>query len=291
MPLRIDPKSLAAALLCHNFTFPLAHPPIKSDPVWVDPPPRDSLSVPMPPLLPQIRRAFTLIELLLVIAIIAILVSITIPALSSSRETARRIKCLANLKGIGGGISGYMNDSKDLLPRVRPLHASGGNTNDPSLLDVMVVYLSVNAPEREDEANPNSNFIHVSDVFICPADRIGKDPATNYEPLWRTSGTSYEYLAGEMMVFAEQLTVPDPQGAVTEVFKDPKWRDLPVVLDNDDWHTLRRGQVPRNGLFFGDWHSDWAGSVVRFDSQDPRLLRLVCDLVVTYGRRLFPGCN
>ena len=107
----------------------------------------------MPPLLhhirPHMKRAFTLVELLLVIAIIAILVSITIPALGSSRETARRIKCLANLKGIGGGIAGYMNDSKDLLPRVRPLHASGGNTNDPSLLDVMVVYLSVNAPERE----------------------------------------------------------------------------------------------------------------------------------------------
>ncbi len=245
----------------------------------------------MPPLLPQIRRAFTLVELLLVIAIIAILVSITIPALGSSRETARRVKCLANLKGIGGGIAGYMNDSKDLLPRVRPLHASGGNTNDPSLLDVMVVYLSVNAPEREDDTNPNSNFTHVSDVFICPSDRIGKDPATNFEPLWRTSGTSYEYLAGEMMVFSEQVTVADPQGATTEVFKDPKWRDLPVVLDNDDWHTLRRGQVPRNGLFFGDWHADWAGNVVRFDSQDPRLLRLVCDLVVTYGRANFPGCN
>ena len=249
----------------------------------------------MPPLLPHLRphmkRAFTLVELLLVIAIIAILVSITIPALGSSRETARRIKCLANLKGIGGGIAGYMNDSKDLLPRVRPLHASGGNTNDPSLLDVMVVYLSVNAPEREDVDNPNSYFAHVSDVFICPSDRVGKDPATNFEPLWRTSGTSYEYLAGEMMVFSEQVTVADPQGATTEVFKDPKWRDLPVVLDNDDWHTLRRGQVPRNGLFFGDWHADWAGNIVRFDSQDPRLLRLVCDLIVTYGRGNFPGCN
>ncbi len=243
-------------------------------------------------MLPHLRRGFTLIELLLVIGIIAILVSITIPALGSSRETARRIKCLANLKGIGGGIAGYMNDSKDLLPRVRPLHdPASGNTNDPSLLDVMVVYLSVNAPEREDPANPNSFFTGVSDVFICPSDRIGKDVATNFEPLWRTSGTSYEYLAGEMMVFAEQLTVVDPQGAATQVFKDPKWRDLPVVLDNDDWHPLRRGQVPRNGLFFGDWHSDWAGAVVRFDSQDPRLQRLVCDLIVNYGRRMFPGCN
>jgi prepilin-type N-terminal cleavage/methylation domain-containing protein len=249
----------------------------------------------MLPPLPQLlaaRRAFTLVELLLVIAIIAILVSITLPALGSSRETARRIKCLANLKGIGGGIAAYMNDSKDLLPRVRPLHdPANGNTNDPSLLDVMVVYLSVNSPEREDPNDPNSFFTHVSDVFICPGDRVGKDPATNYEPLWRTSGCSYEYLAGEMMVFAEQLTVVDPQGATTQVYRDPKWRDLPVLLDNDDWHAFRKGAVPRNGLFFGDWHADWAGNIVRFDSQDPRLLQLVCDLIVNYGRRVFPGCN
>lgn len=238
-------------------------------------------------------RGFTLVELLLVIAIIAILVSITIPALGSSRETARRIKCLANLKGIGGGIAAYMNDSDEILPSVRPLHESTGNSNDRSLLDVMVDYLAVPAPEREVPDDLTTPFIHVSDVFICPADRVGRDAATKFEPLWRTSGTSYEYLAGEMMVFAEQVTIPKEKVAsvVTQVYKDPKWRDLPIMLDNDDWHPLRRGQVPRNGLFFGDWRADWAGNIVRFDSQDPRLLRLVCDLVVTYGQRPFSGCN
>ena len=240
---------------------------------------------------PHPRSGFTLVELLLVISIIAVLVSITIPALGSSRETSRRVKCLANLKGIGGGIAAYMNDSNELLPRVRPLHAANGNSNDPSLLDIMVVYLSVPEPEREDPNDPNSFFTHVSDVFICPSDRVGRDPATNFEPLWRTSGCSYEYLAGEMMVFSEQLTVVDPQGSTTMVYKDPKWRDLPVLLDNDDWHTGHRTGVPRNGVFFGDWHSDWAGNIVRFDSQDPRLLQLTCDLIVNYGHRTFAGCN
>src|SRR6185369_11214916 len=146
--------------------FPLAQPPIRPDPVWVWPIPRDSLST-MHRTLSHLRRGFTLVELLLVITIISILVSITIPALGSSRETARRVKCLANMRGIGGGIAGYMNDSKELLPRVRPFHdPANGNTNDPSLLDVMVVYLSVPAPEREDPSNPNSYFNHVSDVFI-----------------------------------------------------------------------------------------------------------------------------
>jgi len=235
--------------------------------------------------------AFTLVEMLLVISIVAILVAITIPALGSSRETSRRVKCLANLRSMGQGTAAYMNDSKDLLPRVRPIHDPNGNQNDPSLIDIMVAYLSIPAPEREDPDNPNSPFVHVADVLICPSDRNGKDPATNFEPLWKTSGFSYEYLAGEMMVFAEQLTVADPQNATTLVYRDPKWRDLPVVLDNDDWHKLRAGKVPRNALYFGDWHSDWAGDIVKFDSQDPRLRQLVCDLVVNYGRANFPGCN
>lgn len=46
------------------------------------------------------RRAFTLIELLVVVSIIAILIAILLPALSASRQSARRIQCASNLKGI-----------------------------------------------------------------------------------------------------------------------------------------------------------------------------------------------
>jgi prepilin-type N-terminal cleavage/methylation domain-containing protein/prepilin-type processing-associated H-X9-DG protein len=62
------------------------------------------------------RAAFTLIELLIVIAIIAILVSILFPVFSRVRENARRSSCQSNLKQIGLGIMQYTQDYDETLP-------------------------------------------------------------------------------------------------------------------------------------------------------------------------------
>src|SRR5215831_12186324 len=58
---------------------------------------------------PRTRRAFTLIELLVVISVIAVLISLLLPALGKARESSRRTKCLANLHSIGQSLQLYMD--------------------------------------------------------------------------------------------------------------------------------------------------------------------------------------
>lgn len=67
------------------------------------------------------RHGFTLIELLVVVAIIALLISILLPALSRARESAKSVKCLANLRSLGQGTVSYATADNDKLPgRLHP---------------------------------------------------------------------------------------------------------------------------------------------------------------------------
>ena len=63
------------------------------------------------------RLAFTLVELLVVIGIIALLISILMPALSKAREQANAVKCLSNQRNLGNALVLFTNEHKGYMPK------------------------------------------------------------------------------------------------------------------------------------------------------------------------------
>lgn len=61
-------------------------------------------------------RAFTLVELLVVIGILALLISILLPVMGRARESAANVKCMSNLRTIGQAIAGYQAENKGSMP-------------------------------------------------------------------------------------------------------------------------------------------------------------------------------
>jgi prepilin-type N-terminal cleavage/methylation domain-containing protein/prepilin-type processing-associated H-X9-DG protein len=77
------------------------------------------------------EAAFTLVELLIVIAIIAILAALLLPALSRAHENARQTKCASNLRQIALGVFLYADEHEDTFPAQPgdglPVRAAGGD--------------------------------------------------------------------------------------------------------------------------------------------------------------------
>jgi prepilin-type N-terminal cleavage/methylation domain-containing protein/prepilin-type processing-associated H-X9-DG protein len=74
------------------------------------------------------RAGFTLVELLVVIGIIAILVAILLPTLTSARKSAEAVQCMSNLRQIGMAVRTCVEQNKSRFP----FHPNGGVWRNPS---------------------------------------------------------------------------------------------------------------------------------------------------------------
>lgn len=92
----------------------------------------------------SIRRSagFTLVELLVVIGIIALLISILLPALGKARDSANKVKCEATLHSLGEGVAIYASVNKGTLP-MGVFWDGAANVNDRATDWVLLVQASL----------------------------------------------------------------------------------------------------------------------------------------------------
>jgi len=105
--------------------------------------------------------AFSLIELLTVIAIIGIIAALLLPVLSQAKRRAQQVQCVGNLHQLGIGLANFVSDN-----HAYPSHFSGPNGDNPGPWELQL--------ERGgfDNSKPKKNFWQVG-VWNCPAAQGG----------------------------------------------------------------------------------------------------------------------
>jgi prepilin-type N-terminal cleavage/methylation domain-containing protein len=229
------------------------------------------------------RRAFTLVELLVVIAIIGVLIGLLLPAVQAARESARRSTCTNNFKQVGLALHAY-HDARSVLPP----GASGTSTYAPNdytptadlsfhmrileQIEMSDLAAKIDLTKNYDVA-PNTTTVNgtvrVYDLriptFLCPSSKVvlsqnGAGATTHVLGINGPRGTNastgltYKYVVS---------ATPNNQGDVATqgvlgVNSKVRFSDVADGLSN----TLMLGELSwDNANCYRAWTRGWSGSV------------------------------
>ncbi|MFT5424519.1 MAG: Tfp pilus assembly protein PilE [Phycisphaerales bacterium] len=157
----------------------------------------------------SVRGGFGLIDLMVSIAIVALLIAISLPSMSGVREQARRVVCGANLRSVGQAVLTYASENDEHVPSSVFLGNSPDGSDDFSaqMNHARVSYTNIVTPQGTARAGKKAiwdglgvlfdqQHLSSSKVYYCPSHH-GDNPYEKYADKWSAEDanilSNYQY--------------------------------------------------------------------------------------------------
>jgi len=147
------------------------------------------------------RKGFTLVELLVVVAIIAILVVVSLGVIIAAIKAGQVAKCTSNLRQIGIGFQGYLADNNNIMPQ--RFYGAAGSSAGVAYFDLLAPYTGNNTTDK------------ATSVFVCPTHTICSFPTQpSYGMNWYYDNTSISVVPGlSTTIMVAETAGPDGTGS------------------------------------------------------------------------------
>lgn len=151
------------------------------------------------------KQAFTLLELLVVIAVAGVLAGFSIPVYQRITQGSRAIACLSNLRQLGAALNLYVGEHNATLPTMSAARAK--ITDDVPAIDTVL-----------------RSYASTSAIFLCPGDTAGNGAKTGSSYFWN-SALNGQSLAALSFFFVSDMS------------------RIPLLFDKDSFHPYETNKV------------------------------------------------